>query len=391
MISHEKRMLVISINEILNLYSNDGKVGRGSQYLFTLGIIPGPEYPLAKDTMRYLFIDLKGPVLLSKEHDLLRHPAVAGVVMFSRNCKNEEQFKVLCDEVKVINPFLKIAIDQEGGRVQRIKSPLTVIPAMRQFGHLYDQDAAKAISLVQDCAWLVGSELKALGVDINFAPVVDIDQGVSSIIGSRAFHSDTNAIVQLSQAYIEGLHEAGVLAVAKHYPGHGSVKLDSHIDQPVDLRNEQEVSQSDLRIYGALTRECQSPFAIMASHVIYPNIDDQPASFSDVWLKQVLRDRIDFKGLVFTDCLTMKAAHIAGTPEQRIVQAMASGCDLMLLCNHQGDLSQVLEQLPEVAQDAPLDRIEFGSGIFFETLVSSPRYQKIKQAIQSLGEENVST
>lgn len=342
--------------------------------------------------MRYLFIDLKGPKLLSEERDLLRHPAVAGVVMFSRNYKDIFQFKELCVEVKAINPCLKIAADQEGGRVQRIKSPLTLIPAMRQFGHLYDQDAGEAISLAHDCAWLVGSELKALGVDINFAPVVDIDQGVSSIIGSRAFHSDISAITQLSKAYIDGLYEAGVLAVAKHYPGHGSVKLDSHIDQPVDSRNEQEITQSDLRIYQALINSCQSPFAIMASHVIYPNMDDQPASFSSVWLKQVLRDRLDFKGLAFSDCLTMKAAHMAGSPVERIVQAMVCGCDLMLLCNHPGDLGQVLAQLPEVGrEDAPLDKIAFGSGASYETLVRSSRYQEIKQTVENLGEENVST
>lgn len=345
--------------------------------------------------MRYLFIDLKGPKLLSEEHELLRHPAVAGVVMFSRHYESPSQFRELCSEVKAINSVLKIAIDQEGGRVQRIKSPLTTIPAMRQLGHFYDHSPEQAIALAQDCAWLVGSELKTLGVDINFAPVVDIDQGVSSIIGSRAFHSDTNAIVKLSTAYMAGLHEAGVLAVAKHYPGHGSVKLDSHIDQPVDLRMEQEVMQSDLRIYEALIQQCDSPFAIMASHVIYPNIDGQPASFSDVWLKQMLRDHLGFKGLVFTDCLTMKAAHIVGTPKQRIVQAMASGCDLMLLCNHQGDLSQVLAQLPEVKRssgDAPLDSLEdsvrFSS---FDVLLKNFRYQKIKQAIERLGEVNVFT
>jgi len=341
--------------------------------------------------MSYLFIDLKDARLLSEEHKLLRHPAVAGVVMFARHYQSPEQFKSLCEEIKAVNPLLKIAIDQEGGRVQRIKSPLTTIPAMRQLGHFYDENVDSALTLAHDCAWLVGSELKALGVDINFAPVVDIDQGVSAIIGDRAFHSDVNAIIKLAKAYMFGLHQAGVLAVVKHYPGHGFVKLDSHIDQPVDGRCKQAITQSDLSIYDALIQQFQHPYAIMASHVIYPDIDDQPASLSAVWLKQMLRKRLGFKGLVFSDCLTMKAAHIAGSPVQRIMQSRAAGCDLVLLCNHEGDMMEVLEQLPPVEANTPWGVFEFSSSTSLKALLNSDRYQKIKQAVQLLGEKNVST
>lgn len=291
-----------------------------------------------------IFIDLLSTQLSEHEKDCLKHPLVSGLTLFGRNCETVEQVAELTAEIKQINPNLAIAIDQEGGRVQRIKDKLTALPAMHEFGKLYDKQPGMALEKIAQHGWLIGAELKALGIDIDFAPVLDIHMGISSVIGDRALHREPNIIYQLAGAYIKGMSSAGVLSVAKHFPGHGCVELDSHVDAPIDYREFEELWQQDLVPYKALIQDKNLP-AIMMSHVIYPKVSDKPAGFCDVWVQQILREKLAFNGLVFTDDLTMKAAHFAGNMQQRIISALTTGCDVALVCNYQDDLLELLNSV----------------------------------------------
>lgn len=283
-----------------------------------------------------IFIDLASTTLSQQEMALLTHPFVSGIVLFKRNIDSTDQLAELISHIKVINPKLSIAIDQEGGIVQRLREGVAAIPAMRSFGKIYDESPQTAIERIAECAWLVGSELSALGIDINFAPVVDVDAGISTIIGDRAFHSDPNVIVTLCQTYIDVMMSTGVMPVLKHFPGHGHVRLDSHIDQPVDTRDIDAVWECDVLPY----RELHYP-AVMMSHVIFSEADTMPAGFSTYWVKTLLREQLRFSGIIFSDALDMSAAAVVGDMEDRVLAALKAGCNIVLVCNH-GEARQAL-------------------------------------------------
>ncbi|MCD8543140.1 MAG: beta-N-acetylhexosaminidase [Gammaproteobacteria bacterium] len=274
-----------------------------------------------------------------KKRFFLSHPLLAGIVLFSRNYENPEQLAHLLEQVRLINPHVLFAVDQEGGRVQRFKDPFTSLPAMGKFGQRYLLDEEGSQQLVHDCAWLVGSELAAFGIHINFAPVLDLNLGLNDVIGDRAFHHLSEVVCVLGRAYLAGIKPTGVLSVAKHFPGHGGVDLDSHVDQPVNERSLEEIWGADMRPFRKLVRDIP---AIMISHVIYSAVSPMPAGFCRFWLGEMLRGRLNSDAFVFSDCLSMKAAQVAGSAVSRICLAYEAGCDYVLLCNHPENYLDVL-------------------------------------------------
>jgi len=291
-----------------------------------------------------VMLDVAGPELGAAEAELLRHPLVGGVILFARNYRSPKQLCELTTAIRSVRqPELLIAVDHEGGRVQRFQQGFTRIPPMRRLGQAWDRDPAAACAAAGDLAYVLASELLACGVDFSFTPVLDVDFGASGVIGDRAFHSDPAAIAKLSAALIAGLSEAGMASVGKHFPGHGYVRADSHLAVPVDERSYAQIEAADLLPYRELIKLGLT--AVMPAHVIYPAVDAQPAGFSPKWLRQILRERLQFDGMIFSDDLSMEGASVAGGVTERARAALAAGCDMVLLCNAPGAAVEFLAGL----------------------------------------------
>ena len=279
-----------------------------------------------------VMLDVAGAELSPAESEMLRHPLVGGVILFARNYRSPQQLCALTAAIRALRrPELLIAVDHEGGRVQRFQEGFSRIPAMRHLGELWDRDRAAACRAAGDIAYVLAGELLACGLDFSFTPVLDVDFGASGVIGDRAFHSDPGAIAQLAGALIAGLREAGMASVGKHFPGHGHVRADSHLALPVDERSYADIEAADLLPYRALIGQGLS--AVMPAHVIYPDVDAQPAGFSSKWLRQILRADLRFDGMIFSDDLSMEGASGAGGALERADAALSAGCDMVLLCN----------------------------------------------------------
>jgi len=291
-----------------------------------------------------VMLDLAGTEMSAGEGELLRHPVAGGVILFSRNFRSLQQLGELTASIRALRkPELLIAVDHEGGRVQRFQEGFTRIPAMRRLGEAWDRDRGKACAAAGNIAYVLASELLACGVDFSFIPVLDVDFGASGVIGDRAFHSEPVAIAQLSAALIAGLRAAGMASVGKHFPGHGYVHADSHHAVPVDERSYAEIEAVDLVPYRELIRHGLS--AVMPAHVIYPKVDAFPAGFSSKWLRQILRGELGFDGMIFSDDLSMEGASVAGGVVERGRAALAAGCDMVLLCNAPEAASSLLDGL----------------------------------------------
>ena len=276
---------------------------------------------------------------------------MGGVILFGRNFQSPKQLLALTTEIRALRrPEPLIAVDHEGGRVQRFQEGFTRIPPMRLLGESWENDPPKAKALAEAVGYVMATELLAHGVDFSFAPVLDVDFGSSSVIGDRAFSEEPAVIAALAGAFVAGLTAGGTASVGKHFPGHGYVKADSHVDVPVDERELDEIEAADLLPYRELIKGGLS--GIMPAHVIYPNVDRRPAGFSPVWLKDVLRGRLGFEGMIFSDDLSMEGASVAGGVVQRAEAALAAGCDMVLVCNAPQAASEVLKGL----KAGPLDR-----------------------------------
>jgi len=294
-----------------------------------------------------VILDIAGLALTDADRRRLRHPLTGGLILFARNWENRRQLLELTSEIKTIRDDLLICVDHEGGRVQRFRHGFTAIPAMTELGKLWDRDPAQALAAARGCGFVIASELQAHGVDFSFAPVLDVDYGESSVIGDRALHHDPHTVAVLAEALQAGLNAAGMSSVGKHFPGHGYVRADSHHEVPIDDRTLTEISASDLIPFQRLARSGMG--GMMPAHVIYPKVDSRPAGFSSVWLQRILREKLGFEGLIFSDDLSMEGASTAGGVMARANAALNAGCDMVLLCNDpraQDTLLEGLERRP---------------------------------------------
>lgn len=290
-----------------------------------------------------LMVDVAGFSLTAEERDYLQHPLVGGVILFARNYADRAQVTELVRDIKALRtPQLLVAVDQEGGRVQRFREGFTQLPALQQIGRQFDADPRAASSLASLHGWLMASEILDLGVDISFAPVVDLDYGVSEVIGDRSLHARPDAVASLALAYMQGMHRAGMAATAKHFPGHGAVTVDSHLALPVDNRTYQQLSD-DLMPYQTLIENQLE--GVMVAHIRYPQINEDIASLSPFWLNTQLREQFRFNGAIFSDDLTMGGAEEAGTVPQRTRMALDAGADVALICNNPAAAMATLDEL----------------------------------------------
>ena len=291
-----------------------------------------------------VMVDVGGLELTPDDIERLQHPQVGGVILFARNFAAPLQLIQLAHSIRELRtPSLVIAVDHEGGRVQRFRHGFTAIPPMRELGKLWDHDPAQAIAAARGCGFVMASELQAHGIDFSFAPVLDVDYGESSVIGDRALHADPNVIAVLAEALQAGLNTAGMASVGKHFPGHGYVRADSHHEVPVDDRTLTEITASDLVPFQRMARSGMG--GMMPAHVIYPKVDSKPAGFSAVWLQKILREKLGFQGLIFSDDLMMEGASTAGGVVARANAALNAGCDMALLCNDPRAADSLLEGL----------------------------------------------
>jgi len=288
-------------------------------------------------------IDVAGTELTAEDRNLLAHPLVGGCILFTRNFASIEQLEALVASIRAVRqPSLLVAVDHEGGRVQRFRKDFTVLPPMRTVGREYDIDATAGRQLARQCGWLLAAELLAVGIDMSFAPVVDLDYGVSSVIGDRAFHRDPEVVAELAIAFTGGMREAGMTATAKHFPGHGAVVPDSHVAMPVDRRPLADMD-GDLYPYQRLIDNGLA--SIMAAHVVFAEVDPLPAGFSRKWLQEELRGRMRFGGAIFSDDLSMAGAGVVGDMPERVRAALAAGCDIVPVCNNRQGVLQVIDSL----------------------------------------------
>lgn len=337
-----------------------------------------------------LVIDIAGTALEPEERELLRHPLIGGVILFARNCPDAPAVAALAAEIHALrNPQVLVTIDQEGGRVQRLQRGVTRLPAPALLGAAWDVDRDRACRLARESGWLMASEMLALGVDLSFSPVVDLG-GRSRAIGDRALHHDPEAVAALGVAYVRGMAEAGMRAVAKHFPGHGGVAGDTHVERPVDRRHFADLELADLRPFERLIGSGLA--GVMVSHVVYPDVAPDPASLSRRWVHEILRERMGFQGAVVADDLSMHAAGVADGPVGRVRAALAAGCDLAPLCNDRAAVAAVVaaaESLPAApasglrrARLAPESRPEW------KALIADPRRAQVQAALEKLGRDD---
>jgi beta-N-acetylhexosaminidase len=301
-------------------------------------------------------IDVVGTALTDDDRRRLRHPAAGGVILFARNYENPEQLSNLTSEIERLRePALPICVDHEGGRVQRFREGFSAIPPMRELGRLWDRDREAARETARAIAYIAGAELAAHGVDFSFAPVLDLDYGGSSVIGDRALHFDPIAAGTLGACVVQGFADAGMGAVGKHFPGHGYAAADSHVAVPRDERKMIDIQKKDLVPF-RMTIEAGLA-AVMPAHVIYTQVDSEPAGYSKHWLQEVLRGKLGFQGIIFSDDLSMEGASVAGGIPERARAALAAGCDMVLLCNDPAGQEVLLDSLKEVPPVNP-ERVE---------------------------------
>lgn len=272
-----------------------------------------------------LMVDVAGTWLTAEDRQLLRQPEVGGLIIFARNIESPRQVRELCSAIRAVRSDLLLAVDQEGGRVQRLRQGFVRLPAMRAVA-----DNPDAETLAAHCGWLMASEVLAVGLDLSFAPVLDLDHQRSAVVGSRAFEGDAERAARLAGAFIQGMNQAGMAATGKHFPGHGWAEADSHVAIPMDERPLETIRAQDLVPFARLASQLGG---VMPAHVIYPRVDSQPAGFSRRWLQDILRGELKFDGVIFSDDLSMAGAHVVGDAASRIEAALTAGCDMGLVCN----------------------------------------------------------
>jgi len=351
-------------------------------------------------------VDLAADCMSAEEKELLLSPQVGGVILFSRNFSSVERLVKLIEAIHELrHPRLLIAIDQEGGRVQRLREGFTQLPAINLLGQMYDSEPKRAAELATVSGWLMASELRSIGIDFSFAPILDLNYGVSQVIGDRAFHKDPEVVSLLAIRYVHGMRNAGMQAVGKHFPGHGAVTADSHIELPTDIRKFQDIAMQDLVPFKRLIDNGLA--GLMSAHVVYENIDPEIATFSKLWLQDVLRKQLEFNGVIFSDDLSMKAAFCNGQGNDqgsgqsdgegdsevsdeyllRTNKALDAGCDMVLICNSSENACLVAEQLGDYnnpASQMRLTRMHGGKDPkTYQDLRNSKEWQRAVSQVES--------
>ena len=329
-----------------------------------------------------LVIGVAGTELTAQERDWLQHDACAGVILFTRNFASKAQVAELSAAIREAAPRPQlICVDQEGGRVQRFRDGYSALPALEGFGRLYANDRAAALKLAEEHAWLMAQEVQASGVDLSFAPVVDLGRG-NLAIGDRAFDADPQVVAEFTRAYVRGMHAAGMAATLKHFPGHGSVLEDTHFDNAVDRRSLDEMRATDLIPFVAGI-EAKAD-AVMMAHVVYPAVAPEPAGYSKVWIQDILREQMGFRGVVFSDDIGMAAAFSAGGIKARVDAHLDAGCDVVLVCH-----PELVEESLAAVSDRTLNTMALANligrgAVAWEGLIADTRYGQARQRQEGL-------
>jgi len=323
-----------------------------------------------------LMVDVAGTWLTAEDRHLLRQPEVAGLIIFARNIEHPRQVRELTAAIRAVRPELILAVDQEGGRVQRLRQGFVRLPAMRELAHHAD-----AVGLAEHCGWLMAAEVLAVGLDLSFAPVLDLDHGHSAVVGTRAFEGDPERATALAGAFIRGMNAAGMAACGKHFPGHGWAEADSHVAIPTDERSLEQIRACDLVPFARLAGQLA---AVMPAHVIYPQVDGNPAGFSRRWLQDILRGELGFEGVIFSDDLSMAGAHVVGDAASRIEAALSAGCDMGLVCNDRAAAELALSAAQRMGVQ-PSPRIAAMRGQAFTNVEyrQHPRWQQATAALRA--------
>lgn len=333
-----------------------------------------------------VMMDLEGTEITQTEKELLENPLIGGVILFTRNFESIEQVTELVAAIHAVRtPHLLVAIDHEGGRVQRFHEGFTRLPPASVYGRMYREDAARAREYAEKAGWLLAAELRAIGVDFSFAPVLDLAHGVSGVIGDRAYHAKPDVVATLAYASMHGMLRAGMHAVGKHFPGHGGVTEDSHLALPVDHRELEVLLKQDIVPFEKMIANDLS--GIMPAHVIYDRVDDKPAGYSKIWLQDILRNRLRFQGVIFSDDLSMEAAGVAGGYGSRAQRALEAGCDMVLVCNHPEGVAEVVDALGPYnnpTSQMRLVRMHGKHDISYAGLHSSHEWKQVSEMIAGL-------
>lgn len=330
-----------------------------------------------------LMLDVDGLALSSDDRQLLVNPQVGGVILFARNILSREQVCTLVAEIRSCSKNILIAVDQEGGRVQRFSHGFTKIPSMQQVGDFVESAGSEGVALSRELGWLMASEVLACGLDISFAPVLDVDRDTSSIIGDRAFSDQPIKVITAAAAFIEGMQDAGMASTGKHFPGHGGVIADSHLEAPVDNRSWDQLKRHDLIPFQSLAKTLSG---IMPAHITFPSIDPDSVGFSAFWLKQVLREHLGFSGVIFSDDLSMKGADIVGGYVDKARAALAAGCDMILVCNDRKGAREVLSYMEQqqIPMSAHIESMRSNKSVNWTELERSARRKVVIEKLASV-------
>ena len=329
-------------------------------------------------------LDLDSTSLTQEENELLLNPHVGGVILFARNISSRDQVQELCREMKTLNPNLLIAIDQEGGRVQRLKEGYTILPPMQKLAAFLNSNHDKNFIFATDLGWLMASEVIASGLDISFAPVLDLDDSRSSVIGDRAIGDNPEEVIDIASAYIKGMNQAGMKATGKHFPGHGGIYADSHLTFSQDTRSLSELEDHDLLPFDALKFQLG---AIMTAHISFSNIDKEIATFSKFWLQDILRNKLGFSGTIFSDDLSMKGADYIGGIEAKVGKALESGCNMVLVCNDRPAALKAINFLEKekISQSQKATKLKASQSIIWADLEKDARRKDIIDKLNIIG------
>lgn len=340
---------------------------------------------MSANTQAPIILDIEKPWLSEEDRELLCHPAVGGLILFTRNFVDAQQLRELVRELRALRAGLLISVDHEGGRVQRFREGFTHLPPMQTLGELYQRDASRAQEAAALLGWLMAAELLAFDIDISFAPVLDLDKDFSSIIGNRAFSDRPDVAVTLAESFIGGMHSAGMASTGKHFPGHGGVRGDSHLELPVDRRTRAELDARDLIPFVKLLPMLRG---MMPAHIIFPEIDEQPVGFSTVWVQEILKSSLGFSGVVFSDDLSMEGAAIYPRFAERAQAALVAGCDAILICNNRAGAIEIVEHVETLRKN--LECVSLQSMLIaqprasFTTLQKDLRYDAAQKCVETL-------